>query len=145
MSLQDGYSSSQLDGGSSYGGSTCRQGAALTQPIMQTGGPPLAAASSNSAGLAAAAGGGRPLGGGGGSASAAAAEAAAEAKLVDRLCAPAGLRAAPSREDLQAFVAAVSALDGLAVARLLEQKLVGGVDCLAGWVGGWLTGWPCSG
>ncbi|KAI3432257.1 hypothetical protein D9Q98_003818 [Chlorella vulgaris] len=119
---QDGYSSSQLDGGSSYGGSTSRQGAALTQPIMQAGGPPLAAASSNSAGLAAAAGGGRPLGGGG-SASSSAAEAAAEAKLVDRLCAPAGLRAAPSREDLQAFVAAVSALDGLAVARLLEQKL----------------------
>lgn len=144
MSLQDGYSSSQLDGGSSYGGSTSRQGAALTQPIMQAGGPPLAAASSNSAGLAAAAGGGRPLGGGG-SASSSAAEAAAEAKLVDRLCAPAGLRAAPSREDLQAFVAAVSALDGLAVARLLEQKLVGGVGCLARCVGGWLTGWPCSG
>ena len=64
-----------------------------------------------------------------GAAAAAAAAAAAggsqqEARAVDKVCTPAGLRAAPDREDLQAFVEAVSSLDGREVARLLQERMV---------------------
>mgnify|MGYP001810711119 CR=1 FL=1 len=54
------------------------------------------------------------------------AQHALEQRLVDRLCTPAGLRAAPSGEDLRAFVEGLAPLDGPAVARLLQRKLVRG-------------------
>lgn len=47
-----------------------------------------------------------------------------EARVVDKVCTPAGLRAAPDREDLRAFVEAVSSLDGQEVARLLQDRMV---------------------
>lgn len=47
-----------------------------------------------------------------------------EARAVDKVCTPAGLRAAPDREDLRVFVEAVSALDGQQVAQLLQERLV---------------------
>ncbi len=43
---------------------------------------------------------------------------------MDRICTPAGLRAAPGREDTCAFVDGLTSLDGEAVARLLQHKLV---------------------
>ncbi|GAB4815066.1 hypothetical protein N2152v2_002112 [Parachlorella kessleri] len=64
---------------------------------------------------------------GAGAAAAAAAAAGGsqqqEARAVDKVCTPAGLRAAPDREDLQAFVEAVSSLDGREVARLLQERM----------------------
>ena len=47
-----------------------------------------------------------------------------EAELVDALCTPGGLRAAPEREDLRLFVESISAVNGTTVADLLRQKMV---------------------
>ena len=123
----DDYSSSQLDGGSGYTGgygSSSRAGAAgLAQgPIVQAGAVAPAPA-------AASPGGAAGSGGSGG---------AAEQRAVDRICMPAGLRAAPSREDLRAFVDATASLDGAAVAQLLQRKLV-----RRGMHAGWLLQGMC--
>lgn len=111
----DDYSGAQLDGGGysggySGGGSSSRAGAAgLAQgPIVQAGAvtPPSAPAGSSTAAGTSSSGG------------------AAEQRAVERICTPAGLRTAPSREDLRAFVDAIASLDGTAVAQLLQRKLV---------------------
>jgi len=47
-----------------------------------------------------------------------------EAELVDALCTPGGLRAAPEREDLRLFVERIAAVNGTTVADLLRQKMV---------------------
>ena len=47
-----------------------------------------------------------------------------EAELVDALCTPGGLRAAPEREDLRLFVESIAAVNGTTVADLLRQKMV---------------------
>ncbi len=47
-----------------------------------------------------------------------------EAELVDALCTPGGLRAAPEREDLRLFVERIAAVNGTTVADLLRQKIV---------------------
>ena len=60
----------------------------------------------------------------GGSSSPTAAELSRETRLVERLCMPSGIRAAPSAEDLKSFVEAVAAMDGGAIAAALHQKLV---------------------
>ena len=110
----DDYSSAQLDGGSAYSGgysgtSSRTGGGGLSQgPIIQAGAVAAAATPASS---------GTAAGGGG-------AGGAAEQRAVDRICTPAGLRTAPSREDLRAFVDAIASLDGTAVALLLQRKLV---------------------
>jgi hypothetical protein len=55
--------------------------------------------------------------------------------VVEKICTPAGLRAAPDREDLQAFVEAVSSLDGNEVARLLQERMVSWGRAWLGWAG----------
>lgn len=47
-----------------------------------------------------------------------------QARLVDGLCAPGGLRAQPAREDLRLFVESIGNLDGARVAQLLQAKMV---------------------
>ena len=49
-----------------------------------------------------------------------------EQRLVDELCAPGGMRAAPDPEDLRLFVESASSMDGLRVGELLIEKMVGG-------------------
>lgn len=61
---------------------------------------------------------------GGLSSSPTAAQLSRETRLVERLCTPSGMRAAPSAEDLKGFVAAVGEMDGGAIAAALHQKLV---------------------
>ena len=115
---RDGYTAaSQVDSGSGYGGGGGRaSGAPLLQgPIVGAGAPVLAPSS----GAAAAADTGTRLSAGSGS-------TGMEQRLVDRVCLPAGLRAAPSRDDLRVFVDGISSLDGPTVAQLLERKLVCG-------------------
>ena len=53
-----------------------------------------------------------------------------EAELVDALCTPGGLRAAPEREDLRLFVERIAAVNGTTVADLLRQKMVSFRDAL---------------
>lgn len=50
----------------------------------------------------------------------------------------AGLRLAPDPDDLRKFVEAASSMDGLLLAELLREKMVGG--WARGWVGGWVGG-----
>jgi hypothetical protein len=112
LGLQDGYSSSQLDDGAAYSSGAGNNGSsggrpAFAGPIVQSGAP--AAAPAAAAAAAAGAGG----------------QHAAAQRLVERICTPAGLRAAPSREDTAAFVDSITALDGPTVAQLLQRKLVG--------------------
>jgi hypothetical protein len=57
-------------------------------------------------------------------------DASTTARLVNRLCTPGGLRAAPDRSYLQAFVEGMSSLDGTEVAKLLEEKLVSECMCM---------------
>eukprot|EP00887_Chlorella_sp_A99_P000169 scaffold13.g169.t1 len=71
-------------------------------------------------------GGAPPLSKGSSSAGGVGAAHPAEKRLVDRLCTPAGLRAAPEHGDLQAFVDGLAPLSGGAAAQLLEEKLVRG-------------------
>jgi len=47
-----------------------------------------------------------------------------QADLVDRLCAPGGVRATPGAEELRTFVENLAPLDGLEVGRLLAAKMV---------------------
>ncbi len=47
-----------------------------------------------------------------------------EAALVDTLCTPGGLRAAPEREDLRLFVESIAAVNGTTIAELLREKMV---------------------
>ena len=49
-----------------------------------------------------------------------------EQRLVDELCAPGGMRAAPDPQDLRLFVESASSMDGLRVGELLIEKMVGG-------------------
>jgi len=51
-------------------------------------------------------------------------QAGAEARLVDQICTPGGLRAQPSREDLRVFVESAGSLNGDTLAQLLEAKMV---------------------
>ena len=48
-----------------------------------------------------------------------------EAQLVDALCTPGGLRAAPEREDLRVFVESIATVNGTTIADLLREKMVG--------------------
>ena len=48
-----------------------------------------------------------------------------EAKLVDEVTAPGGVRAAISREELRKFLSAVKSLDSRSVAALLQQRMEG--------------------
>ena len=47
-----------------------------------------------------------------------------EARLVNQVCTPGGMRAHPSREDLRIFVESVGSLSGVVVAERLEEKMV---------------------
>lgn len=47
-----------------------------------------------------------------------------EEQLVDDVCAPVGIRAAPDPEDLRKFVELSSNMDGLRIGELLIQKMV---------------------
>ena len=47
-----------------------------------------------------------------------------EARLVNQVCTPGGMRAHPSREDLRIFVESVGSLNGVVVAERLEEKMV---------------------
>jgi hypothetical protein len=62
--------------------------------------------------------GGSGHGGGGG-----------EARLVDQICTPGGLRAQPTREDLRIFVESAGSMNGDALAQLLEAKMVRAIQC----------------
>jgi hypothetical protein len=46
-----------------------------------------------------------------------------EYRLVDKICTPSGMRAAPSSEDLNKFIDAAAALDGVELALALQHKL----------------------
>lgn len=116
--LQASYSSFSGGAGptssSGYGGpSRPAASGGLSQPIVQAGSSLGGGAGAATAGRAAPS-----------AAEAAGPRHAAEQRLVDRLCTPAGLRAAPGSEDLKAFVEGLGPLDGDVVARLLEKKLV---------------------
>lgn len=68
----------------------------------------------------------RPLGGGAGGGDAAApmgVDTAYESRLVDEITMPAGVRAAPQKDQLQAFVQKCSSLDSYKIASLLGDKL----------------------
>lgn len=110
----DDYSGAQLDGGGYSGGysgsSSSRVGAGgvVQGPIVQAGSVAPSAAPAGSSVAAGASGTG----------------GAAEQRAVERICTPAGLRTAPSREDLRVFMDAIASLDGIAVAQALQRKLV---------------------
>ena len=53
-----------------------------------------------------------------------AADGSEEAALVDAMCTPGGLRAAPERDDLRLFVENIAAVNGTTVAELLRDKMV---------------------
>ena len=112
----DDYSGAQLDGGGYSGGYSgsgsgsgrVGAGGVAQGPIVQAGSVAPSAAPAGSSAAAGASGSG----------------GAAEQRAVERICTPAGLRTAPSRDDLRAFMDAIASLNGVAVAQALQRKLV---------------------